>query len=128
MTDRKQVFPPCYNFSFFHGVGSVIMNQEYADLLAKAIEDSPLCKSAQMLTALVVDLRGDSKHYAEQPKDGPNYGFSYFHDKITLSVDNVSGGLLAESIRSSTNGEIIRPLWALFSELRKHYYIPSKAA
>lgn len=122
MNNRKQVYPPCYNLTHFHGLNSIVMNQEYANLLADSLTKgcNPL---TPLLDSLVVDLRGVGDHYVEPSKE---YSLASFHDKVTLLIDKNVGFVLIDTIRNSSDGEIPSALWALVCDLRKNCY--SKAA
>lgn len=118
-------FPPCYNYTPFHGAGVVVLNQELANLLADYLQNSAIYADEPVLASVVADLKGEAQI---APPAGLEYGFSAFKNNLTLTVERPLAQLLAEAIYKSGEGKIPGPLWALHSELRNFSQVIARRA
>ena len=109
------MFRPCYNLAWFHGIVSVVLNDEMADLIAKAIDDHPT--KTNTLTALSADLKGqETEIEVEESLTEPSYDYSYFFGKTTLTINRPAAKEIANAILD-TKERLNGALYALAREL-----------
>lgn len=114
-------FPPCYNFTEFHRVGSLIVNEEMADQLYLAIVRSKADLDFPALKLMADDLLGKEPDLMPELFDEPCYACDRFLGKITLTFNTHMADLIAQAIyRHSEGGEkkINPALWAMMGEMR----------
>ena len=119
--------PPCYNYTFFYGVGSLIFNDEMGELLATRLEASKL--KHPMLDAVVKDLKGEEPDHEMQQENAScaSYDYGHFLDKGMLTFNRPMAILLSEGIKETTLF-IPRPLWALHFKLAEFEDIPQNTS
>lgn len=116
-----KVIPPCYNYSYFHGTGAVVLNGELRVLLSQAIENSKNYEGNELLHNFVRTLAG-------YPSVDANYAYVVLNDKATFLVNPEAAGEISAAITNQVNEvRVHSSLWALRSELNQ-FVVPRRKA
>jgi len=108
------MFRPCYNLTWFHGIASLVCNDEMADLLAAAIDR--LQQTTDFLQCVSADLKGNDVPIELDENAPAAYDYGYFQGTATLSLTKPAAGQIASAVLT---GEKVQPaLYALARELQ----------
>ncbi len=123
MTTNTHI-PPCFNYYYFYGVRTVLLNEPMCDLLASALMRSQI--DSEVIDSLVKDLVGKNNEVEFDDSDDaiPSYTYSFFRNIGSLLLNKAGAELVAKAIEESAGGRNIHEsLWSLFHKLM---YQPSK--
>lgn len=114
---QPQQFLPCFNYTFFHGVGSLIMNEEMTNTLARYLSASKMVHPA--ISSLVKDLMDeDNPEPATDEGHGPSYDFGRYQRSSTLTCNKSMAFLISEAIHQSSEQPIPNALMSLVYKLQ----------
>ncbi|RDJ34988.1 MAG: hypothetical protein DWQ19_09140 [Crenarchaeota archaeon] len=110
--------PACFDYRFFYGTGSVILNDPMADALASALLRSE--EKDRVLDAIAKDLvgAGSEVEFDDSNDEVPSYNYTYFRNCGTLLLNKSASTLVAKAIFASGGGKTVPPyLWSLACQL-----------
>ncbi len=109
------MFTPCFNYTYFHGIGQLVINTEMADLLSTVLTKSEVQSPA--LASLAKELLGEEIPPRKVETDqSPNYDIGFFQEKGLLAVNRAMATLLVQAIYNY-HGERPDALWSLYYNL-----------